>query len=144
MPPRGAGIAFALPAGPSRIKKMAKKRSPTPPCKSVTAERAARLYRLVELVGQGPQTRSMLMRRLGLDVRGFYRDLELLRTAGITLRLQKQRYTLPEDPKEASARLPFPDPCLTLGEAQQLVKARSAAHRKISSLLTQLKKPRGR
>jgi predicted DNA-binding transcriptional regulator YafY len=123
---------------------MAKKRSPTPPSKSVTAERAARLYQLVRLIAQGPQTRATLMRRLRLDIRGFYRDLELLREAGVNFVLEKQRYTLREDSEEATARLPFPDPCLTLGEARELARGRSAACRKVKSLLTQLEKLRGR
>ncbi len=123
---------------------MAKKRSALPPCKSVTAERAARLYRLVRLVGQTPMTRAALMRRLGLDIRGFYRDLELLRAAGVVLALQHQRYNLQEDVDQATARLPFPDPCLTLGDAEQLSRGRSAAHRKVQALLAQLESPRGR
>jgi hypothetical protein len=123
---------------------MAKKRSAPPPSKSVTAERAARLYHLVRLVAEGPLTRSALMRRLGLDIRGFYRDLELLREAGVSFTLERQRYTLQEDPDEATARLPFPDPCLTLGEAAQLARGRSAAHRRMQALLAQLEKARGR
>ena len=51
---------------------------------SLTSLRAARLYRLLTLLGTGPQTRGFLLRRLKLDVRGFYRDLEetALRAAG--------------------------------------------------------------
>jgi hypothetical protein len=117
---------------------MAKKRSSTPPCKSVTAERAARLWRLVQIAGRGPQTRAALMRRLGLDIRGFYRDLEVLRQAGITLTLRKRRYQLEEEANAAALRLPFSDPCLTLGEAIELSRGRTAAHRKIRSQLALL------
>lgn len=112
---------------------MAKKRTPPPPpaSKAVTAERAARLYRLLQLLGTGPQTRTLITRRLRMDVRGFYRDLEVLRTAGIPLTLQEHRYTLQERVDSAIARLPFPDPHLTLGEARQLATGRSPIHKKL-------------
>jgi hypothetical protein len=104
----------------------------------VTPERAARLYRLLRLLGAGPQKRETLTRRLHLDVRGFYRDLELLRAAGIGVGLDRRRYTLTEDADEAVARLPFPDPRLTLGEAQQLAKGRSKAHRKLRTQIAEV------
>jgi len=112
---------------------MAKKSSPASnsATKTVTPERAARLHKLLQLLGTGPQTRSVLMRRLSLDIRGFYRDLEVLRAAGIAVQLQNRRYVLEQDVDEAVARLPFPDPRLTLGEAKQLAKGRTRAHRKL-------------
>jgi predicted DNA-binding transcriptional regulator YafY len=114
----------------------------TPPAaaakKTVTAERAARLYRLLQLLTAGPQTRATLMRRLRLDIRGFYRDLELLRSWGIDLPLVKRRYTIAGAADEAIARLPFPDPGLTLAEAIQLSKGRTAAHRKLKEQIAQI------
>jgi predicted DNA-binding transcriptional regulator YafY len=114
---------------------MAKKRSKraTPILRAVTAERAHRLSRMLQLLDKGSQTRATLIRHLRLDVRGFYRDLELLRAAGIAVTLRDRRYTLDEDVDEAIARLPFPDPHLTLGEARQLAKGRTAAHRKLQA-----------
>ena len=119
---------------------MAKKRSKAslPSAKMVTAERAARLYRLLELLGQKPQTRDVLRKRLKLDVRGFYRDLELLRSSGIKLPLIKKRYVLEEPVAEVISRLPFPDPHLTLGEAIQLAKGRTQAHRKLKEQIEQI------
>src|SRR5437879_1097978 len=81
---------------------------------------AGRLYRLLRLLGRRPQTRDELAGALGLGVRGFYRDLEALRTADIEVLLQGGRYILVGKLAEATARLPFPDPGLTLGEAVQL------------------------
>jgi predicted DNA-binding transcriptional regulator YafY len=118
---------------------MAKRRATTAEAasgKAVTAERAARLYRLLKLLGGGPRTRTFLTRQLRLDVRGFYRDLELLRSAGIDLPLQKGRYVIDEPVATAAARLPFPDPHLTLGEAMQLAKGRSPAHAKLKKQIT--------
>lgn len=104
----------------------------------VTDERFTRLYRLLQLLAAAPQKRETLLRRLRLDVRKFYRDLELLRHAGITTELQKGRYTLRGDLDEAVARLPFPDPHLSVGEAFQLAKGRSAAHRSLKARIAQL------
>jgi hypothetical protein len=114
---------------------MAKKRSPrvSPALKAVTDERARRLARLLRLLGTGPQTRAALTRHLRLDVRGFYRDLELLRAAGIAVTLENRRYVLDEPVPQAIDRLPFPDPHLTLGEARQLARGRTAAHRKLQA-----------
>jgi hypothetical protein len=106
-------------------------KKPPLPARSVSAERAARLYRLLQLLGTGPQTRAVIARRLRLDVRGFYRDLEVLRAAGIAVPLRNRRYTLEGSVANATSHLPFPDPRLTLGEAAQLAKGRTSAHRKL-------------
>jgi predicted DNA-binding transcriptional regulator YafY len=102
---------------------------------AVTAQRAARLCKLLRLLRDGPQTRSALTRRLRLDVRGFYRDLEWLRAFGIAVVMEEGRYRLDEDADRAIARLPFPDPHLTLGEAMLLARGRTAAHRKLKELV---------
>ncbi len=52
--------------------------------------------------------------------------------------LKDQRYVLVGSVKDAIARLPFPDPHLSLGEAKQLAKGRSAAHRKLKSQLSRI------
>jgi hypothetical protein len=116
---------------------MVKKRtSSASAAEAITAKRAARLYRLLKILGDRPQTRDVLTRRLRLNVRGFYRDLELLRSSGITLVLQDRRYALKEDLDDAVARLPLPDPHLSLGEAMQLAKGRSSAHKKLQEQIT--------
>jgi hypothetical protein len=119
---------------------MAKKRSIAPASASgaVTPERAARLYRLLRILAAGPQKREALIRKLRLDVRGFYRDLELLRAAGIEVPLQDRRYSLEEDADAAVSRLPFPDPHFSLGEVQLLARGRSKAHRKLKELIAQV------
>ena len=99
---------------------------------TLTAPRAARLYRLLTLLGVGPQTRQQLLRRLKLDVRGFYRDLEALRGLGIEVTAgDDTRYSLAGDLDDALARLPFPDPGLNFRDVQQLAKGDTAAHRKL-------------
>jgi hypothetical protein len=121
---------------------MAKKRRPTstPAARTVTANRAARLFRLLTLLSKGSQTRSVLTRRLKLGVRDFYRDLVVLQKVGIGVELSEGRYSLGEPAVEAIERLPFPDPGLTLGEARSLSKGRTPAHRKLKSQIDQIVK----
>jgi hypothetical protein len=121
---------------------MGKKRAspkPAPPAAgaraSVTAERFARLHLLLTLLSRSPQPRDVLVRKLKLDVRGFYRDLEVLRQAGVTVVLAGGKYQLVEGLLEAQKRLPFPDPLLTFGEALQLAQGRTAAHKRLKQLV---------
>lgn len=119
---------------------MAKKRPSrsAPPAPAITADRFTRLFRLLQLLGAGPQTRALLLRRLRVDLRGFYRDLVLLREAGIEVVLVQQRYALTGDAETALARLPFPDPHLTYADMLQLTRGRSQAARKLKLLLEHL------
>jgi hypothetical protein len=93
---------------------------------------------MVQLLGSAPQTRPALLRRLRIDTRGFYRDLEVLREADIQVVVVAARYSLALGVDEALARLPFPDPHLTLGAVLALAKGRSAAHRKLRALIDQV------
>src|SRR5262245_14463732 len=107
---------------------MGKKRAspkPAPPAEgraSVTAERFARLHLLSTLLSRAPQPREASLRRRRLAVRGFSRDLEVLRQAGVTVVLSAGKYQLVEGLTVAQKRLPFPDPLLTVGEALQLAQ----------------------
>lgn len=105
---------------------------------SVTPERAARLYRLLQVLRDGPQTRGTLMRRLRLDIRGFYRDLDTLRKAGVEVQLNGRRYQLAGRTADAVLLLPFPDPHLTLGEALILARGRTRAHRLLKQQISQI------
>lgn len=105
---------------------------------SVSLERAARLYRLVEWLGEGPRTRAQILNKLKIDIRTFYRDLELLRECQIDIALNSRKYVLLPDVKSALMVLPFPDPCINLGEAQQLSKGRLKIHQKLRDVLKQI------
>lgn len=110
---------------------------------TLTSLRAARLYRLLRLLGSGPQKRATLTRRLKLDVRGFYRDLEALRLLGIevTTAGEQTRYRLVGELDEALAKLPFPDPGLNFRDVQQLANGNTAAHRKLKQRLASFTSP---
>jgi predicted DNA-binding transcriptional regulator YafY len=118
---------------------MAKKRKTpakaAPASPGVTVDRFVRLYRMVRLLAGGAQTREALARRLRLDVRGFYRDLDLLRSSGVAVTLERGRYALEQDAAAALDLLPFPDPRLTLGAARALAKGRSAVHRALAATI---------
>jgi predicted DNA-binding transcriptional regulator YafY len=122
---------------------MAKKRktaakTATKPSSAITQERFVRLYRLIELLASGPQTRANLMRTLRLDVRGFYRDLDVLRSAGVSIWLSHGRYSMHHKVDDALNMLPFPDPRLTLGEMRTLAKGRTAAHRALVEIILRI------
>jgi hypothetical protein len=129
---------LALPSSQSRIAHIQEepmagkpKARPESASRTVTPERAIRLHRLLKLLATGSQTRASVKRLLRLDVRGFYRDLEVLREAGIAIQLENARYSFAGVLADAVASLPFPDPHLTLGEAQQLARGRTRAHRRL-------------
>lgn len=105
---------------------------------SVTHDRAGRLFRLLTLLADGPQSRQALTRRLRLGLRGFYRDLEALRGVGVEVVLAGGKYALREDAAQAIERLPFPDPGLTHGEARQLARGRQPGNKKIRALLEKI------
>jgi predicted DNA-binding transcriptional regulator YafY len=107
-----------------------KKAEPAPVI--LTAPRAARLYKLLTLLGPGPQTRRFLLTRLKIDIRGFYRDLEALRGLGIEVAAgADNKYSLADTLDAALARLPFPDPGLNVRDALQLASGHTPAHRKL-------------
>ena len=108
---------------------------------SVTAARVARLYRFVRLLARGAVARTVLLRRLGLNQRGFYRDIELLRAVGIRVRADDGRYSVTPDFDAAVNLLPFPDPQLSLGEAQRLARGNTAAHRALRRRVEQITRP---
>lgn len=110
---------------------MARKKVGPPPA-ALTAQRAARLYKLLTLLGEGPQTRRLLLTRLKLDVRGFYRDLETLRGYAIDVSPGfDTRYQLAGSVDDALAKLPFPDPGLNVRDALALCNGTSPAHRRL-------------
>jgi hypothetical protein len=104
---------------------------------TLTGHRACRLFRLITLLGEGPQTRQQILRKLRIDVRGFYRDLEALRGLGIEVQTgDDNRYSLTIEVDDALARLPFPDPGLNFRDAQQLARGETSAHRKLKQRIS--------
>jgi len=119
-------------------KKAASRGPAVRPRPSVKADRFVRLVRLLRHLGGSSRTRAMLLRWLRLDIRAFYRDLTLLRSAGIHISLDKGRYVLTEPIDMVLPRLPFPDPRLTLGEVQELARGKGAGARRLAGQLEKL------
>lgn len=110
------------------------RKKPTPAPVALTTLRAARLYKLLTLLGEASLTRRTLLSRLKIDVRVFYRDLEALRGLHIEIGLgDDNRYSLPVSLDEALSRLPFPDPGLSVRDVVQLCSGSTAAHRKLKT-----------
>jgi hypothetical protein len=104
----------------------------------VTLARAARLHRLVGALAQGGRTRDELLAGLGLGLRTFYRELELLRRVGVRVRLVQKHYVLTGTPEEAEGRLPFPDPELSFAEMGELAKYPGPAAQRLAAMLEQV------
>jgi predicted DNA-binding transcriptional regulator YafY len=105
------------------------------PSVQITLGRASRLYRLVKTLAEGPRTRDDLLRSIGVGLRTFYRELELLKRCGIKVRLVKKDYVLRSTAAEAEGRLPFPDPQLSFAEMAELARGDGAAARRLAELL---------
>lgn len=97
----------------------------------VTLPRAGRLYRLLSLTAEATRTRKVLLTRLKVDLRGFYRDLELLRALGIEITCDGDKYQLVGELDDALAKLPFPDPGLSFRDVLALSRGTGDAHKKL-------------
>ena len=106
------------------------------PC--ISSRRAARLYRLLTTLDQGPRSRTPLVKQGRAGMRTFYRDLTVLEACKIEVRLTKGQYGLMTPLDTALNRLPFPSPDLTFGDVMELTKGRSAAHAKLRAQLQAL------
>lgn len=105
------------------------------PAVHITLSRAARLHRLVKLLAAAPQTREALLNGLGIGLRTFYRELELLKRCGVKVQLSKKLYSLKTSAGEAEGNLPFPDPQLSFAEMAELAAHPGAAASRLADLL---------
>jgi predicted DNA-binding transcriptional regulator YafY len=113
---------------------------------NLTPSRAARLYKLLTVLDSAPHTRLAIRRKLRVDTRGFYRDLDALRKLGIEIAADGDgRYSLCGTLEEALTRFPMPDPGLNVREALQLVNGVASAQQKLKRKVEAfLKSPTGR
>ena len=102
---------------------------------SVTPERATRFAKLIRSIARVPRERDELLKKLHVDLRGFYRDVQTLRALSIDIKNRGSVYFLGEDADEARAKLPCPDPQLTVAELRTLARGTTDAHRKLKRLL---------
>lgn len=106
----------------------------------ISPSRAGRLYRLLRQVSGGAVLRSLLLKRLRVGQRTFYRDIDLLRECGIDVAVDGEGYSLTGTLAEALHLLPFPDPELTFGDIEVLMRGRSQTHEKMRTLFKRITK----
>lgn len=119
------------------------KRSPARrrPAGHISLGRASRLHRLVGLLGERPRDRDSLLTSLGVGLRTFYRELDLLRRCAIKVQRLDRAYSLKTSAAEASGRLPFPDPQLSFAEMAELSCYEGDAARRLAALLDSVVNP---
>lgn len=100
----------------------------------ITLGRASRLYRLVTMLQAEPTSREVLLDRLTIGLRTFYRELDLLKKCGIRVKREGKTYVLRSTMAEAEARLPFPDPQLSFAEMAELAKLPGEAARRLDEI----------
>jgi len=106
-----------------------------PETATVTRDRAARLAKFLKLLTGSAKTRTALMAKLKTDQRAFYRDLRFLRSLGIQVNAEGDKYLLDGALDAARAKLPCPDPGLTMAEAVALSRGTSEGHRKLKRMV---------
>jgi hypothetical protein len=111
------------------------------PAGHISLGRASRLYRLVALLGESPRDRESLLSSLGVGLRTFYRELDLLRRCGIKVQRADRAYTLKATAEDAQGRLPFPDPQLSFAEMIELARYQGEAARRLAALLDSVINP---
>jgi predicted DNA-binding transcriptional regulator YafY len=105
------------------------------PSVHITLQRAARLHRLVRYLAEAPQTRDAILSQLGVGLRTFYRELELLKRCGVKVRHKDKKYLLMATAEQAEGRLPFPDPQLSFAEMAELAACPCPAGKRLAELL---------
>ena len=120
------------------------KRPATPrrrPVVQITLGRASRLHRLVTILESGPTSREVLLDRLAIGLRTFYRELDLLKKCGIKVRRAGKNYELRSSMAEAEDRLPFPDPQLSFAEMAELARHPGEAARRLDEIYKSVVEP---
>jgi hypothetical protein len=105
------------------------------PAGHISLGRASRLYRLIALLGERPRDRDSLLSGLGIGLRTFYRELDLLRRCGVKVQRLERSYNLKSSAEDAHGRLPFPDPQLSFAEMAELSRYEGEASRRLAALL---------
>lgn len=102
---------------------------------SISPVRASRLYKLLRILEAEPGSRRVLLKKLRVGMRTFYRDLDILRQWGIRVELEQRKYVLAAEGTPWLELLPFPDPELSFADAMSLAAVKSPGGRKVQTLL---------
>lgn len=110
----------------------------------ITLARASRLHDLVRFLENEPRRRDEVLKRCGIGLRTFYRELELLKKCGIKIRHKDKLYSLVSSGDDPVGRLPFPDPLLSFAEMAELARVDGPAGRRLAKLLASVIEPGAR
>jgi predicted DNA-binding transcriptional regulator YafY len=108
------------------------------PSVQISLNRAGRLHRLIALLSEGARRRDEILDELGIGLRTFYRELELLKRCGIKVQFQGRAYRLRIPADQAERRLPFTDPQLSFAEMADLSRHPGPASRRLAELLARV------
>ncbi len=108
---------------------------------NISLGRSSRLYQLVTLLMDSPRDRNAILEMLGIGLRTFYRELDLLRRCAIKIQRVDQSYILKTTPETARGQLPFPDPQLSFAEMAELANHPGAASQRLGRLLQSATNP---
>jgi hypothetical protein len=111
------------------------------PVVQITLDRASRLHRLVTIIQAEATSRGVLLERLAIGLRTFYRELDLLKKCGIRVKREGKTYILRSSMAEAEGRLPFPDPQLSFAEMSELAKLPGEAARRLGEIYRAVVEP---
>lgn len=100
--------------------------------------RAARLHRLIMLLAREPRSRGEILVELGIGLRTFYRELELVKRCGIKVQQKNREYSLLTMAEQAKGRLPFPDPQLSFAELAELAHCPGEAGKRLAEMLAKV------
>jgi len=110
---------------------MSKRGASSKPDPSISATRAARIYRILKALAQHPRDRSQLIRISRAGMRTFYRDLNFLQECRISVKYERKQYRLTTSWERTMARLPFPPLLLSFREVMELADVPSPAGQKV-------------
>jgi predicted DNA-binding transcriptional regulator YafY len=104
----------------------------------VTQERVRRLAKLIKLMGKTLKPRLLLLEKLGVDQRSFFRDIKLLRDRGIAITMSGDKYKLDITPEAAFDLLPAPQLELSMADLKHLAKGNAEVHVRVQQMLEKL------
>jgi len=111
------------------------------PSVNISLARASRLYQLVSLLAESSRDRDTLLSTLGVGLRTFYRELDLLRRCAIKIQRVDRDYHLKTTHEQARGQLPFPDPQLSFAEMAELATHGGQASQRLAKLLDSVVNP---
>jgi hypothetical protein len=81
------------------------------------------------------RSREEVLAELGMGLRTFYRELDLLKRCGVRVALSNKAYRLTSTAEQAEGRLPFPDPQLSFAEMAELARCAGEAGQRLAEML---------